>query len=1653
MKKKLDWDSTLHKLTEAKLKKTSGISGQNVSKLIQKEMQTFKTNNYIMKGHIESILDIDISQDGKVILSVSMDRTVKIWNFNEEEDIYNNIQTVHLDYENMKEQIHTQTDLAGPTVNSAMLRLLTKNECHANSITFSSDNEQFFVGLSNGFISVYFKNQTNTKFSRKINFKAHDSSSIKGVEISLNNEFLLSCSMGSKDHLKLWYLDTEATRSKWGTYKLIQNINSSSKGIKTAKISEDLGIIYAGGVDKKLHIWNNTSKQSIKERIQSSFVMKQTINCEIGEINCIEITDDKKLLVVGGSQNYIKVYKIMGYGTNQSQYHEHQALRGHRGQVNSVQISSDKSLIISCGDEHIVKLWILSKSTGFYHLQQSLEETSKLTDSNTKLRITALKLTHDKSNVIVGSNNPDLRVWPLSQDLTQKIARQSLNFDSCNVYGFCISRDNKFLAVSLGNGRLKIFKLKEDSGTYRIYQSMLLGNYPLFACQFNQNTSLIMIGNSSAEIQILKKDEIVNKYELISSLVLSHRIAISKLKIFNNSKSVAFCLEDGSIGVLKVDIENKTIIELQLIKHSFRTPLIAFDLSTGSFPTIIASYTLMNPFKKGVNDREKKIQKINSEKFLKGEVKIFNNKKGDPESNFQIQQILPFRKSEVTQAVISSQGENIFVGLKSGQVEQYGQAEGERKYYKTRKFKAHFTQLSFLHVMDDDGDTLLTGGVDRSLKMWHRNEGDKIYYLKDKFFKHQYGLDRLVSTLDQNYIVSKGIKSEELEIWSTDSSSNSYKLEDQIASYEGGYDQLQLTEDDKALVVDEKDGCTTIYRQSEWTGSFEQAQKIEFEKRDQTCFSLSSDKQVLVFGTKNGFVFTYRFNKQAAEYLQQQTIEAHYAGVTGFDFTGDHSVLYTCSEDQTLKVWKMNARTQEYDFFQHLKGHSKSIQNCKASFDGEWLVSCSPEMEIVLWRRSERKGTYSKNQVLISEGYEFSAFDICSDNKILVHGDEKGSINVYELDDQIEEYHQLQEMKAHESRVTCIDVSVDHGTFVSGSKDHCIYVWRFNQLTHEYLEAQRFYGHESVITGVAISRDLTSIFSCSEDGSLKLWKREKDVLKVDSVRSGLNKIMQRNGSSGFKFNKHSLKQFLYNTDKNVSREAAHSQLRILYIAVLSQIEEVVELAFELFGYQRYSYDGSGLDPITLALKIDNYVILNVISKYFTENPDSYYAIREDHLFRSIDCSSPSFRAMIISRYLVKGTSRVVLQPQLPGKQDRYPVAVSTPNFKKDQEFSKTLDIVLAKESSKVKTKVRYLTTSLKSEISITSPFMFNLLKKLDNASDDVITSDLKGIVKYLWSKNRLYLLFYCFIYWIFSLLTTINVVWCRTKEDCGVYLSSFKIDPAYGELFKNISLFIIIILYILLVSYELIVICSRRTAYFSSIYNLADIFVYIIYIPVIIATATNDPIMDSLDDKKSFFNFMITLYISLVGARCLANLRVFDGARYIIAMLFQTISDLSYFLFLFVLLILIFSMIETQMLKVQINRGEDEVEPTISSFLKNINLMYQIGYANYTSPAPKAFCRYFWFFVESILMTLVMFNLLIAILSKTFEDSEESKDIQDYKELIEMLLDFGSFAKVTNMIGEQKKYHLHIAMPLNEYNLGKSIFNLSRFDRSECLFG
>ena len=91
--------------------------------------------------------------------------------------------------------------------------------------------------------------------------------------------------------------------------------------------------IVSGGRDEMLRVWSlgeedGFGKFFAMDMEKKVFKPTQSINTKIGEVTCLSLSRDLNLIIAGGSEHHIKIYKLSKL---KGLYEEIQRLKGHKG--------------------------------------------------------------------------------------------------------------------------------------------------------------------------------------------------------------------------------------------------------------------------------------------------------------------------------------------------------------------------------------------------------------------------------------------------------------------------------------------------------------------------------------------------------------------------------------------------------------------------------------------------------------------------------------------------------------------------------------------------------------------------------------------------------------------------------------------------------------------------------------------------------------------------------------------------------------------------------------------------------------------------------------------------------------------------------------------------------------------------------------------------------------------------------------------------------------------------------------------------------------------------------------------------------------------------------------------------------------------------
>ena len=283
----------------------------------------------------------------------------------------------------------------------------------------------------------------------------------------------------------------------------------------------------------------------------------------------------------------------------------------------------------------------------------------------------------------------------------------------------------------------------------------------------------------------------------------------------------------------------------------------------------------------------------------------------------------------------------------------------------------------------------------------------------------------------------------------------------------------------------------------------------------------------------------------------------------------------------------------------------------------------------------------------------------------------------------------------------------------------------------------------------------------------------------------------------------------------------------------------------------------------------------------------------------------------------------------------------------------------------------------------------------------------------------------CFMPWctysLFSLMYFIKVL-----------RQGYKEDAEQGE---KIKWYIVGSFIMLQVIYQLYIeshqLWHDGWEYWKSLYNYFDMFQYIGTIFVVCACFGN---MTILEPEK--LRTLCAFILLSQGSKAIIDwLRLFDQTSFYVTLILKTFVDIGYFMLIMVLLLLYVG-IAMYMLHLNADptiENSDIIIPVFNNLLIDSTLnqfLLMIGEYNtegYTSHASPMLC-YFLFILTVLISQITFLNMLIAIMSDTFEKVIEQKPTFSLKNKLMSLAAMESVIR-TNEAAEDSKVFLYLIMP------------------------
>jgi WD40 repeat protein len=553
---------------------------------------TAKLELVIQNGHTSPVNGIQLTKDGKKLISYSSDRTIKIWDIQEGKllKILEGIsgsalwilpQGIQLTKDEKKliyfhssrnvimlwdfEKGKLIKELKGHTEGVNGIRLTSNG---TRLISYSDDKTVRIWDLEKGELLKTLEGHTGR---------------VNGIQLTKSESQVISYS--DDKIIKIWDL---------GNGKLLKTLEGHTERVNGVHLmkSESQAISYSD--DKTIKIWDLENGKLLKsldghtERVNGIHLMKP-------ENQAISYSDDKTLKIWD-----LEKRKLL------------KTLEGHSKRVNGIHLINSESLAISYSDDNTIKIWDIENEK----LLKTLDDTEM---------VIGTLLTNDEKKVISYSYGKSIKVWDLKGGKLLK----SLDEDGEDntLTGILLTNNNKYIISSYWDKTIKIWDLEEGKLIKTIKgHTSLIGN----TNQLIRNEKIFIVSSwDTTDISIKLWN--LDSGKLVKTLE-GHTKGIRKIQVIKDRKQLISSSEDGTIkiwdlvkGTLQRTLNGHinsvwgfcfTIDEKKLISYSQDGTVNIWDFETGKLlKTIMGHLEAVRGVK--LTKDEKKLISYSNDKTIK----------------------------------------------------------------------------------------------------------------------------------------------------------------------------------------------------------------------------------------------------------------------------------------------------------------------------------------------------------------------------------------------------------------------------------------------------------------------------------------------------------------------------------------------------------------------------------------------------------------------------------------------------------------------------------------------------------------------------------------------------------------------------------------------------------------------------------------------------------------------------------------------------------------------------------------------------------------------------------------------------------------------------------------------------------------------------
>lgn len=989
------------------------------------------------------------------------------------------------------------------------------------------------------------------------------------------------------------------------------------------------------------------------------------------------------------------------------------------------------------------------------------------------------------------------------------------------------------------------------------------------------------------------------------------------------------------------------------------------------------------------------------------------------ESQFIKEQTLQGHRDEITSLCMAQRDSKIISGSKDCTIIVWEFAKNSYSHIIKIQLEGHLNAITCIRISSDE-KLIISGSDDCTIRTW-RMTTENNYHLHQVLGGHTKSINSVSLSSENRYFLTSG-KDNTVKLWGDRSNEAKFNARQSLKGIKSRIGSIQISDSKKYIIAGTLDNLIKIWMRE--NGVYEPLPDLKWHRTPVYCAQISLNDSIIISTSRDETIAVWmsRRNEPGGEtnFLLMQVLEGHHNAVTSAALAPDNSFIVSGSMDKTIKIWTRGkdglyneSRMQEANF------HFDFVSHVTVAMDNRTIISTSFDKTLKLWDYSIAQNTLTQHRLELEHKEPLYSACISKDMNYIVSCQQSGILSILKRMPSTSSlfYIIFQTLRGQSNNISSVSITSDNNYILTGSLlgDHLKIFKKSHDHYSEFLVVRT---NNAQFTTISQDGELILHGSQSRKGNAKLTVTSFEPERLTFPEDyHILSLVQSVFTKDSKKSKEATLDLIHYIEESYPNSGiddifVHRSFNLLYFCIVLEYADCFKTSLTLFGYRK-GYYVKGFDPLEYCLKVDNPIFLDIFSDYFTKNKISF-EITEEMFLEGLGCSSDKFKIWISEVFFVKGRHFGIDLPEilrLRDVDDPY-YFIEDQSFSKMQEFKDKLmqNDEREKRNGSPLTKAEYMTSNFEVNLGITSDFVIELLKQLDDTTDDVLLGNLSYLIKELWTRYKYLVMIYAVMHWMTTLIFFGLLLWD----------SNFLPMIIIGAI-------IIVVLFI----YEVVVMSVDVKKYLSSPYNWLDIATYICVFLIIVILQP----LDLIENNNKLHNLAITLVMLASAARSVTHLKVIDGIRYLIEMILKVFLDMRYFMLLLIVNILVFGGIFTY---VDYTLNQDDVEDNrFKRLFFGIDRVYNIGYGAWDNSNEFNGIQYFYFVIGTTFFPLIMFNLLIAIISATFEKVEENKELTDIKGIVDVLLDYSYFASaikkwIKKSHGASNIFYLHLIKELKE---------------------